>query len=244
VSATSKRPLGGFEQRLLAQLKAEVAARPVLEPRLDTTLAEPAGPARVRHRRDLAKALGSRRRIPAAATAAIAALVVAVLSVLPAAAPSLAQAFPILTERSHVLPTRLARALKAQWLTGATPRFDLRHAYAFSTPAGTGYVVVDQRTRWLCILVPGFTVGSAGGRCERVTLARIADPALTVRITGRGRQEIVSLLPRGAGAARAAPASDARKRTLRHGVLAVASQNPVTVMTMVDGRSASTTYTP
>jgi hypothetical protein len=245
MSATADTPLGGFEQRLLTRLRAEIAARPALE----SPVAEPARPALIRRLRAVLKARDSRRRIPVAATAAIAALAVAVLSALPAAAPSLAQAFPILTERGHVLPGRLARALRAQWLTGAEPRFDFRHAYAFSTPAGTGYVVVDQRTRWLCILVPGFTHGSAGGRCERVTLARIAEPALSVRITGRGRQEIVSLLPRGAGAASLAPASparsgDARKLTLHHGVLAIVSRKPATVITTVDGHSSSTTYTP
>jgi hypothetical protein len=240
MSATTHTPLGGFEQRLLAQLKAEVAARPVIE----SSAAEAAAPARVRRRHAVPKALGSRRRIPVAATAAIAAVAVAVLSVLPAAAPALAQAFPILTERVHVLPTRLARALRAQWLTGAQPRFDLRHAYAFSTPAGTGYVLVDERTRWLCILVPGFTPGSAGGRCERVALARIAAPALNLRITARTRQEVVSLLPRGASAATITAAGQARKPAIRHGVLAIASRKPVTVVTTVDGRSSSTTYTP
>jgi hypothetical protein len=240
MSATTDTPLGGFEQRLLAQLKAEVAARPVLE----SPVAEPARPARARRRHVVPTALGSRRRIPAVAAAAIAALTVAVLSLLPAAAPSLAQAFPILTERGHVLPAPLARALRAQWLTSATPHFDLRHAYAFSTPAGTGYVVVDQGARWLCILVPGFTSGSAGGRCERVTLVRIAEPALSLRVTGRGRQEIVELLPRGAGAASISAASQARNLTTRHGVLAIVSRKPVTVKTTVDGRSSSTTYSP
>jgi hypothetical protein len=168
-----------------------------------------------------------------------------VLSVLPAASLSLAQAFPILTEGTHVLPARLARALRSQWLASDAPRFDLKHAYAFTTPAGTGYVVVDQRARWLCILVPGFSAGSASGRCERVALARLGDPALSLRITGAAhREEIVALLPRRASASSATSAGRARRLELHHGLLAIVSRGPVTVTTIVNGRSSSSRYTP
>jgi hypothetical protein len=245
MSATTDTPLGGFEQRLLAQLRAEVAARPV-----DPIQATPAASIPVRpnprsSRRRLSTRRVPGRRLPAVATGAIVAIVVAVLSVLPAASPSLAQAFPILTEQTHVLPARLARALRSQWLASAAPRFDLRHAYAFTTPAGTGYVVVDQRTRWLCILVPGFSAGSASGRCERVALARLGDPALSLRIAASAhRQEIVTLLPRHASVKSTTSAGHARRLELHHGVLAIVSHGPVTVTTKVNGHSSSTAYTP
>jgi hypothetical protein len=245
MSATTDTPLGGFEQRLLAQLRAEVAARP---PELIQTTPAPSTPVRPSPRSSRG-GLSTRRvpgrRLPAVASAAAAALVVAVLSVLPAASPSLAQAFPILTERTHVLPARLARALRSQWLASAEPRFDLRHAYAFTTPAGTGYVVVDQRARWLCILVPGLSAGSASGRCERVALARFGDPALSLRITGGAhRQEIVALLPRSASVSGTRSEGHSRQLELNHGVLAIVSRGPVTVTTKVNGRSSSTDYTP
>jgi hypothetical protein len=169
---------------------------------------------------------------------------VAVLSILPAAAPSLAQAFPILTGSGHALPARLVQALRSQWRGGAVPRFDLNHAYAFGTLAGTGYVVVDRRSRWLCILVPGFVTGSAGGRCEQVRLARLGEPRLSLRIGGRGRQEIVALLPRGASAGSATSLAHITKLTLHRGVLAIASHNPVTLVTTINGHTASTTYRP
>jgi len=226
MSATADSPLGGFEQRLLTQLKAEVAARPI---------ANPAAPRTTSPRR---------RRIPALATAAIAALTVAVLSALPAAAPSLAQAFPILSEHTHVLPARLVQALRAQWRTSAAPHFDLSHAYAFSTPAGTGYVVVDERSRWLCILVPGYSAASATGRCEQVRLARLGAPALSARIGGPARREVVALLPRGAAAERSTSGGHATKVTLHRGILVIASQQPVTLTTTTDGRSTVTTYRP
>jgi hypothetical protein len=232
MSATSDTPLGGFEQRLLTQLKAElaeprIAARPVPAPRVRA--------ARVRR---------SKWWPSTAATAAVAVLVVAVLSILPAATPSLAQAFPILGERGHGLPTRLVQALRSQWRAGAGPHFDLNHAYAFSTPAGTGYVVVDQRSRWLCILVPGFSPSIASGRCERIRLARLGEPRLSLQISGRGRQEIVALLPRDARAASSTSSGHVSRLTLHRGVLAIASRHPVTVLTTVDGHRSSTTYRP
>jgi hypothetical protein len=228
MSATTDTPLGGFEQRLLTQLKAEVAAHPSPP----SSRARTARPAR------------SPWRLPTAATAAVAALAVAVLSVLPAAAPSLAQAFPILGERSHALPARLVQALRAQWRGGASPRFDLNRAYAFSTPAGTGYVVVDRQSRWLCILVPGFSGSRAAGRCELVSLARLGEPRLSLRIGGSARQEIVALLPRGAGARSAAPGTAAGTLTLHRGVLAISSRKPVTVLTTIGGHTSSSTYQP
>jgi hypothetical protein len=235
MSATSDTPLGGFEQRLLTQLKAEVAARPAI------------APPRARAARPPATRLGARKslwRVPTAALAAVAALVVATLSILPAAAPSLAQAFPILSERGRVLPARFVQALRSQWRTGASPHFDLKHARAFSTPAGTGYVVVDQRSRWLCILVPGLSASGASGRCEQVSLARVGEPRLSLRIGGRARQEIVALLPRGAGVTSPSPSGQISRLTLHRGVLAIASRNPVTLLTTIGGHTASTTYRP
>jgi hypothetical protein len=224
MSTTSQTPLGGFEQRLLSELRAEVASRAgVVSP-------TPAPRRRV-----------SWRRLPALVTTGIAAIAVALLSMLPAASPSLAQAFPILSEQTHTLPDRFVRLLQAQWHTRAAPRFDLDHAYAFSTPAGTGYVVVDQRSRWLCIFVPGLRGGAASGRCEQVTLARAGRPALTVRVGGHAGQEIVALLPRGA---RAATATRAVKLRFHSGVVTIASRRPVTLVTTVDGHHSATTYAP
>jgi hypothetical protein len=241
MSATTDTPMGGFEQRLLAQLRAEIAERP---PELIQTTPVPSTPARPAPRSSRLRV--PTWRLPAVASAAIAALVVAVLSVLPAASPSLAQAFPIITERTHVLPVRMARALRSQWLASPAPRFDLRHAYAFTTPAGTGYVVVDRRARWLCILVPGFSAGSTSGRCERVALARLGDPALSLRISGSAhREEIVALLPRHASVSSTTTfAGHARRLELHDGLLAIVSRGPVSVTTNVNGRSSSTDYTP
>lgn len=232
---TDGAPLGGFEQRLLTQLRAHVGERAVaVEPLRATSTV--AGSRRSRR-------LIPRLSVPAAAT--LVALVTGLLTLLPAATPTLAQAFPILDVTAHPLPARFARALRARWRSGGEPSFDLRHAYAFRTAAGTGYVVIDRGSRWMCILVPGFSIGAAGGRCERVSLARRGQPPLILRISAdRRRQEVVALLPRGASAT-AVSAGHRLRVVPDRGVLAIVSAGPVTVTTAVSGGHASrVTYTP
>lgn len=227
--------LGGFEERLLVQLKAHVASQPA-------TVAQPSRTSQGRYLRHLSR--GTRVSLPAAA--AIVALITGLLSLLPGTAPTLAQAFPILNERPHVLPARYARVLRAQWLTAAGPHFDLRHAHAFDTPAGTGYAIVDRRAKWLCILIPGFSPDTAGGRCERVTLARAGQPPLTLRISGGDhRQEVVALLTHGATASATTAAARGVSLKMHRGVVAILTHGPVTLTTIVGGhRSATVTYTP
>ena len=228
-------PLEGFEQRLLTQLRAQIAEQPTVEPaELVSTV-----PAAMRRRLRI-----PRLSLPAAA--ALAALVTGVMTLLPAATPTLAQAFPILGGPTRQLPARLARVLRAQWHNGSAPRFDLRHAYAFATAAGTGYVVVDQGARWMCVLIPGFSADAGAGRCERVTVALLGQRPLQLRIgAGAHRQEIVGLLPRGAAASAGAPGARAQRVAVHSGVLALVSRGPVTVTTTVAGGHGSRiTYRP
>jgi hypothetical protein len=241
-ATTPNAPLGGFEERLLTQLRAQVAARP---PAVQEPAARPAVPPRAAG----ARAAHPRLRVPRVTipvAAAITALLTGVLTLLPAATPTLAQAFPILTGRTHRLPAHLARVLAHQWTTGTSPRFDLRHAYAFRTPSGTGYVIVDRRARWLCVLVPGFAGAGANGRCEQVTLARLGRPPLELRITDDARrQEIVALLPRGAGASSRSASGHTQRLATHGGVLAIAARGPVTVTTTsTDGLRTRVTYAP
>jgi hypothetical protein len=232
---TDGTALGGFEQRLLVQLRDRVSEQA-------RTLEPPRATARVPATRPRRRRV-PRLSLPAAAT--LAALVTALLTLLPAATPTLAQAFPILDGPAHALPARFARALHARWRAGSGPSFDLRHAYTFHTPAGTGYVVIDRSSRWMCILVPGFSTAAAIGRCERVNLARRGQPPLTLRISAhRDRQEVVALLPRGA-AASATSAGHRLRVVPDHGVLAIVSAGAVTVTTTVaGGRGSRVTYTP
>lgn len=234
-------PLGGFEQRLLAELRAQVAAQSGAAAPQTVPSAEPSHTIPIRHRLHVP-------RLTAPLTAAIAALTTGLLTLLPAATPALARVFPVLGGPTRVLPSRLARVLRAQWRSGTSPSFDVKHAYAFRTPAGTGYVIVDRRTRWLCILVPALSSkrDTGGGRCERVTLARLGQPPLTVRQSGAGRsQEIIALLPRGATASARTTAGQVRWVTLHAGVLAVVSHGRVTVTTTLTGRhSVRRTYMP
>jgi hypothetical protein len=235
-------PLGGFEERLLAELRAQVALQAA-------ACQQPAAPPDAFRRPLDPPAPRWRLRVPRLTipvAAAITALITGLLTLLPAATPTLAQAFPILTGRTHELPARLVRVLRQQWTAGAGPRFDLRHAHAFRTPSGTGYVIVDRRSRWLCVLIPGFSGAGANGRCERVTLARLGRPPLELRINGSARrQEIVALLPRGVTASSRTASERARPLSVHSGVLAIATRGPVTVTTTAKGgQHTRVTYTP
>lgn len=238
-AAAADTPLGGFEQRLLTELRAQVAARSVPAPPQTMPSAKPSHTVAIRHRLRVP-------RLTAPLAAATAALTTGVLTLLPATTPALARAFPILGGPTHALPSRLARVLRAQWHGGTSPSFDLKHAYAFRTAAGTGYVIVDRRTRWLCILVPGFSSNTAGGRCERVTLARLGQPPLAVHQSGSGHsQQIIALLPQGATASARTATGQMRRLTFHAGVLAVVSRGPVTVTTtLTGGHGVRRTYMP
>jgi hypothetical protein len=238
-------PLGGFEERLLTELRAHVAQQQL------TVVQPPATRPAALSRPVGATAVGRRWQVPIPrvtipVAAVITALVTGVLTLLPAASPTLAQAYPILTGRPHELPARLVRVLRHQWMTGTGPRFDLRHAYAFRTPSGTGYVIVDQRAKWLCVLVPGFAGVGANGRCERVAVARLGRRPLELRINGSvRRQEIVALLPRGAAASARTASGPTQRLAVHRGVLAVLSRGPVTVTTtLTGGQRTRMTYRP
>lgn len=241
--------LGGFEQRLLVQLRAHVTERRGVAEQLaapDQLVApeQQAAPGRPA----VAGARRSRRapRLSLPGAAALAALLTGLLTLLPAAGPTLAQAFPILNGPAQRLPVRLARVLRTGWRAGSAPWFDIDHAYPFGTAAGAGYVVVDQSSRWICILVPGFSPDHPRRRCEQVRFARLGRPPLQLRIAaGRHRQEIVALLPRGAAAFVLPLGGTTRRVTVRSGVLVSTSARPVTVTTTFAGRPASrVTYAP
>jgi len=107
-------------------------------------------------------------------------------------------------------------------------------------------VVVDQRTRWLCILVPGITGDTAGSRCASVSLVRTGRRQLAIRIAlpHRSGQQIIALLPNGATASIAGGASASHALTVTRGVLTVTTRGPATITTTVQGRRSSTTYVP
>ena len=230
MSTVSQSPLGNFEERLLLQLKAEVAKRP--SPPETGWEAQPA----MRFR---AVRLCSRFAVPIGG--AIAALVVAALSILPAAEPALARAFPILTHQAVMLPARYRQALRAQHLVVSSGRIAHDRAYGFRTPRGTGYVVVGPRDRWLCILIPAIDSTSAGIRCETARqLLQSATGGIRVITHHGNRTEIVELIRQGVAAI--VIADGTRTVADNDGIIAITTNSSATITTTTVGKRSTITY--
>jgi len=231
MSTVERPPLGNFEERLLVELRAHAARQ--AGPPIPQTRTAPA--------RRWLQWRPRRAALIAAATGA-SAVVVGAVSALPGAQPALAAAFPILTQRPQALPAYMRRALRSEWLATRGFATDREHAYAFRTPSGTGFVVVDQQTRWLCILIPDPGSG-AGVRCATSTqLLSEGSRGLRLVVSGRGAQTLVALLPSGSSATVAKAGRTPRPLTLTNGVLTIVARHPVSITTTVDGRSSTTTY--
>jgi hypothetical protein len=234
MSTINRTPLDGFEDRLLTQLKAQVASGPRSARQTSRTAAASSG--RRTHRRRTGSLL--------TAVAAAMAAVLVVLNVLPDSQLSLAQAFPILAGRSQPLSGLVKRILRSQRLTAGDSTFADERAYAFRTPVGTGYVVVNQGTNLLCIVVPDLGTDSGSVRCETAVRLLARDSAgIGVVAKPQGRDEvIVELLRRGATTRVIGTQGVRRHVALRSGVLTIVTRGPVTVATTIDGRRSSATY--
>jgi hypothetical protein len=231
MSTIDRTPLGGFEERLLTQLKAHVSIQPglALKPGMQSVTR------------------GRLPRLPRAssvltAAAAAVAMLVAVLNLLPGGQTALAQAFPILTQRPAQLPAALERILRSQRLPNSSQPSDRERAYAFQAPTGTGYVVVDQQEKWICLFVPGLGTGSGNILCE-AAFRLLSEKPRGLKLSGEhhGSEEIVELLPKGSTATLISTQS-ARPVALHHGVLTVVTHRPVSITTTINGRTTSTTY--
>jgi hypothetical protein len=232
MNTTSHSPLGNFEERLLLQLKAEVASRA-------SAIDVARTPQRVRRFRTIA--VCSRIAVPVGG--AIAALVVAALSILPAAQPALARAFPILTHQSVTLPDRYRQALQAQRLAASNGPLIHDRAYSFETPIGTGYVVVDPRDRWLCILVPRIGSNNTGIRCETAhQLLQGTAGGIRVVTHQDNRSEIVELLRQNVTAS--VITNGTRTTTDDNGILAITTTSTATITTTIAGKRSTITYRP
>jgi len=230
MSTIERNPLGGFEERLLSGLKAHVASRSV------PTTQPTAGSARHRTSWPPTAAL-------VVAATAVVAILVAVLNATPGIQPALAQAFPILTHRPQQLPAYMQRILRSQRLVSGDSPLDRDRAYAFQTSSGLGYVVVDQQTKWLCILVPDLGTSGPGIRCA--TGSRLLSGhshGLQLTVSHQDRREIVALLPAGSSATVITTRGTTRPIALRDGVLTILTRRPITITTLINGRRSTTGY--
>jgi hypothetical protein len=247
MSTIDRTPLDGFEARLLTQLKAQVTSHPSSAPH-PSRAAQPTPAAQPNRTATASGRLTRRPRVGAllTASAAIAAMLVTVLYVLSGSTPTLAQAFPILTGRTHGLPALVKRILRSQRLAASNLAADPKRAYSFRTPVGIGYVVVDRSAKWLCIVVPGFSTDRGSVRCETaIQLLARNSTGIELAASRDGREEVVIELPRTGAATTVTDGGGASRRAVeRDGILTVVSHRPVTITTTINGRRSSTTYSP
>lgn len=234
MSTTNQNGLGGFEERLLLHLKAQVANQPRPAHQPDRSLATVSRDGS-RHRRA--------RSLLTAAAAALAAILV-IFSALPGSGLSLAQAFPVLNRHPQRLSGVLKRLLRSQQLVASNAAFDDERAYAFSTPAGSGYVVVDERSGELCVVLPGVGADRGSVHCETATRLLAEDATGIVLVAQRrGREELIVGILRVGTATAVVGGQDADAQiSRRNGILSVRTHGPVTIATALNGHRSSTTY--
>jgi hypothetical protein len=164
-------------------------------------------------------AIGSPRRSLAALAGTAAAASVAALVLTASATPSIAQAFPILSEgATDISGTGMIASLHA-WLPQAVAAAAATQAHAFSVPDGTGYVLASPDGSTLCIIAtPAEGVDAGGvtssGRCAPTAYAEQSGLAMGFGF-GSGELDYAALVPTGgsveiteSGTTTAVPLSD------------------------------------
>jgi hypothetical protein len=234
MTATDQAELGGFETRLLLHLKAQVASQPRPAGGPDRSVTTVAG--------DVAGHWRVRSLL--SAVAAVIAATLVIFSALPGSSLSLAQAFPILGGHPQRLSGVLKRLLRSQQLLASNADFDDERAYAFRTPVGTGYVVVDDGSSLLCVVFPG--IGVAGGpvHCEAASRLLARDSTGIALVAKRqGHEELIVGLFRVGSVTTVVGGQDADAQiTRRDGILSVVTHGPVTITTTLNGHRSATTY--
>jgi hypothetical protein len=236
--ATSGPPLGGFEQRLLGELRELVEQHGAAQaPRRNSGSAP-------RSRWRLAAAALPRRsfrRSLAATGALVVAVSAAVLITLSAGStPILAQAFPILKKPGTVIPrAALASILNSNGTTVMSSGAHLaaRHARAFETPLGTGYVVTDTGQNLLCVAAPGLSPKNWGAACGPAddALRQGTGAMLSYSASEPDQVFVVDILPEGATATIQNPGGQPRPLPISDGVLAVVASTSDRITTNVAG---------
>lgn len=239
MNSTPAAPLGGFEQRLLGELRAVVEQRATVHPAVRSP----------RRAQTPLWSLTLQRFLAGAAVIGSIACVVALLS-LSGSSPDLAQAFPIFARPA----TTISRAALASILndSGATLRnaqIDVRHARAFSTPLGIGYAVTDTHANLICVAAPGFpTRGAAdrswGAACGKATLAKTAGAGGLKTYGSVGQVSYVAILPQGATATVRRAGGLPRALPVPDGVLAIVVRHPTNLTTHIAGHTTTTVLRP
>jgi hypothetical protein len=237
MKATQDSSLDGFEQRLLGELRRFVELR---------AAAQAPSHDRLTTRRPLAGRLAMTpgRWMTAGATAVVIGCIMALIGFSSGSAPSLAQAFPILAKPAISTPETLQRFLNSSGTQlSDAPRY--ARARAFTTPWGTGYVLLDQHANLICLAAPGID-HSWGAGCGTASRAKRNGVGGGIYLAYNACQcaEYVSLLPRGATATAQEQGAKTRRLPLPDGVLTLVMHHPTYITTHIDARASTTLFTP
>ncbi|HEY3775779.1 MAG TPA: sigma-70 family RNA polymerase sigma factor [Solirubrobacteraceae bacterium] len=229
-------PLGGCEQRLLSDLRAFVEQRADDRPNGQASAA--AGTPRGRPAISIGLRGRGGRRVAAAGTLIAAACAATGALIAAGTTATLAQAFPILSRPETVIPRAgLVSLLQngGPTLSAARARLDARHARAFGTPVGTGYVVTDRAERVLCVAAPGLRRSSWGAACgsARDVTRNGTGGLLSYDASDPHRVFVVDILPKGATATIREPSGQTRSLQLSDGVLTTIAATPSTITTRI-----------
>lgn len=235
----NRPPLGGFERRLLGQLRelVELRAAPAPSQERLSSAASRRPLSRVRQRLVLT---------PRWALAPVAVAILACAVVLigfsagsSSPSPSLAKTFPAFAQPPTNVSGFLSGVLRNQG--SAAAQVDASQARAITTPLGTGYVATDTQANLICIATPGFNGSGWGADCGTVSQAeRDGVGASTVYDNSGHSVAWAELLPTGA----TATARDANGKTIplsvTNGVLAVVVHHLTFITTTIAGHASTT----
>jgi hypothetical protein len=233
---TPDTPLGGFERRLLGELRAVVELRGAGQ-RPAPIIAEP--PSRPHWPRR-----APRRSVAGVAVLALSACA-AVLIGLSGSSPDLAHAFPIFGRPASTISREaFASIVSQQGATLGNARLDVRHARVFSTPWGTGYVVTDTQANLICVAVPGLAGSGWAADCGQASAVKRHGGGGLELYDPIGRVGYVEILPQGATATIRHPGSRPRSLAVPDGVLAIVVHRPTVVTTRISGHASTTVIRP
>lgn len=237
MTPTNKPPLGGFERRLLGELRELVELRAAAPAPSQERLSSAAS------RQPLSRALQRlaltpRRALAPVAVAIVACAVVVIGFSAGSSSPSLAKAFPVFAQPPTNVSGFLSGVLRDQG--SAAAQVDASQARAIATPLGTGYVATDPQADLICIVTPGFS-GDWGGACGKVSLAERYGVGASEVFDNSGHSVgWAELLPKGA----TATARDANGQTtalpVANGVLAIVVHHLTFITTNIAGHASTT----
>lgn len=226
--------LGGFEHRLLGELRDVVERRAATRaPSQRRLAAEPQS--------SLSRALKHLVGVPRWVLAPIggaAACAVALIVFSAGSSPSLAQAFPAFAAP----PTNVSSLLSGIFSAGGstTAGVDASQARPISTSLGTGYVATDSQANKICIATPGFT-GDWGADCSTVSNAKLHGVAGTEAYDSSGNAVAwAEVLPTGATATARDASGNAIPLTVTNGVVSITAHQLTFITTTINGQSSTT----